>query len=92
MPKTLSPNPDRVIAKATKPKETTEGGLLLPKESQSKLVLAEVLAVGENIDWIHPGDMIVHVEFGPEPFTHEGQEVLIMREDDVLAVETTDAA
>lgn len=82
----LRPSRDRLIAKSTDAESTTTAGLLLPEQAKGKTQVAVVVAVGSELADDHKvGDHIVHVAYGPDTFTKDGVDYLIMRADDVLA-------
>ena len=48
--------------------------------------MAEVTAVGADVKEIKVGDQIVHRQYKPDQLKIDGQDVLVMKEEDVLAV------
>ena len=48
--------------------------------------IAKVLAVGKDVKEVKVGDKIVHSEYGPNRFKQGTEELLIVKEEDVLAV------
>ena len=66
----------------------TESGIIISKEEKDalKTYKAEVLAVGMEIDWIEPGDIVLYKEYGPESIIIEGEKVLWAKEEDILGV------
>lgn len=87
MTKTLIPAPDRIIAVPTKASDKTASGLLLPAGTEHKTTTAKVVSVGELCHSAVPGDIVVHIEYGPEKYELDGTEYLLMRDDEVLALE-----
>ena len=92
----LRPLGDRIIVKPLEAEEKTKGGIVLPETAKEKPQEGKVVAVGkgkilENGN-IHPvevkvGDRILYGKYsGNEITTKEGDELLIMREEDVLAI------
>ena len=92
----LQPLADRIIVKPLEAEEKTAGGIVLPDTAKEKPQEGEVLAVGEGkvLDngavqklTVKVGDKVLYGKYsGTEIKTKEGQELMIMREDDVLAV------
>jgi chaperonin GroES len=91
---TLQPLADRIVAKPVEAESTSPAGILLPDQAKEKTQLAEVLAVGPG-RWengkrlemeVKVGDKVVHSEYGPNRFKRGAEELLIMKEEDVLAV------
>lgn len=92
----IKPLADRVVVKPLEIEEKTKGGIVLPETAKEKPQEGKIVAVGkgkvlEN-GQIHPlelkvGDRILYGKYsGNEITTKEGEELLIMREEDVLAV------
>ncbi len=92
----IKPLADRVVVKALEPEEKTKGGIVLPDTAKEKPQEGKVVAVGKGkvLDNGHVqapelkvGDRILYGKYsGNEITTKEGEELLIMREDDVLAI------
>jgi chaperonin GroES len=92
---TLTPLGDRVLIKALERGELTKGGLYLPDTVTEKPQEGEVQGVGPGriLDNGHPaamdlkaGDRVVFAKYGGTEFKMDGQDVLILREADILAV------
>ena len=92
----IKPLADRVVVKPLEAEEKTKGGLVLPDTAKEKPQEGKIVAVGkgkvlEN-GQIQPmelkvGDRILYGKYsGNEISTKDGDELLIMREEDVLAV------
>lgn len=82
----LKPLADRIVAKPVEADTKTPGGILLPDQAKEKTQIAEVLAVGKDVKEIKVGDKIVHTEYGPNRFKQGSDELIIVKEEDVLAV------
>ena len=91
----LKPLGDRLVIKAIEEKEETAGGFILAGASQDKTKKAQVLAVGEGIrslngDLITPsvteGETVLVDALAGVPVKEDGQDLLIIREADVLAI------
>lgn len=92
---TLKPLNDRLVVKAVTPVEKTAGGIFLPDSAQEKPQEAEVVAVGpgKTLDngtviplEVKPGDIIVYAKYGGTEIKIGGNEYVILRQDDVLAI------
>ena len=92
----IKPLADRVVVKPLEAEEKTKGGLVLPDTAKEKPQEGKIVAVGkgkvlEN-GQIQPmelkvGDRILYGKYsGNEISTKDGDELLIMKEEDVLAV------
>ncbi len=90
----LTPLHDRVIVKPSEPDEVTTGGIILPDTAKEKPQQGEIIAVGpgktEDGKLIEPqvkvGDTVLYGKYSGTEITVEGDEHLIMRESDILAV------
>lgn len=91
----LQPLNDRVIVKADEAEEKTAGGLILTSDSKEKPVTGKVVAVGEGtIDAngnkvpvpVKVGDKVLYGKFGGTEVTVEGEELLILRAEDIYAI------
>lgn len=82
----LKPLADRIVAKPVEAETKTPGGILLPDQAKEKTTVAEVLSVGKDVKEVKVGDKIVHTEYGPNRFKDGTTELIILKEEDVLAV------
>src|SRR3954452_13132583 len=92
---TLKPLSDRIIVKAIVAEEKTPGGIVLPDTAKEKPQEGEVLAVGPGklldngkvapMD-IVVGDRVVYSKYGGTEVKLNGEELVVLRQDDVLGV------
>jgi chaperonin GroES len=91
----IRPLQDRVIVKRVKEEEKTKGGIIIPDTAKEKPIEGEIMAVGNgkaNEDGkVRPLDVKVgdHILFGKYSGTEvkiDGEDRLILREDDILGV------
>ena len=92
----IQPLGDRIVVKALEAAEKTKGGILLPETAKEKPQEGKVIAVGKGKTLesgkiealeVKVGDKILYGKYtGTEIMTREGDELLIMREEDVLAI------
>ena len=82
----LQPLADRIVATPVEAETKTASGILLPEQAKEKTQIAEVLAVGKEVKEVKVGDKIVHSEYGPNRVKQGSQELIIVKEEDVLAV------
>jgi chaperonin GroES len=89
----LQPLGDRLIVRGTDNEEVTSSGIVLPDTAQEKPQRAIVLAVGEG-RWedgkrlpmdIQAGDTVIYSKYGGTEVKVDGEDLLILRESDVLA-------
>jgi len=91
----IRPLQDRVIVKRVKEEEKTKGGIIIPDTAKEKPVEGEVLAVGNGkilddgkvrkLD-VKVGDRILFGKYSGTEIKIDGEERLILREDDILGV------
>ena len=90
----IQPLGERVLVKPTQKEEITRGGIVLPDTAKEKPQEGEVLAVGpgkrsEKGDHISMevavGDIVLYAKYGGTEIKIEGQELMILRESDILA-------
>ena len=91
----VKPLADRVVVKPSEAEEKTEGGIILPDTAQEKPQKGEIVAVGpgkksETGDTVpmelNSGDTVIYGKYSGTEINIEGQDYLIMRESDILAV------
>ena len=92
----IQPLGDRVIIKALEPKEVRKGGIIIPETAKEKPQEGEVVAVGKGrvlengsvqAPEVKVGDKVLYGKYsGNEITTKDGQELLIMKEEDILAI------
>ena len=90
----LKPLGDRLIVRAIDEEETTASGLVLPDTAKEKPQKGEVLAVGDGaldddgkrrpLD-VTEGDTVLYSKYGGTEIKVDGEELLVLRESDVLA-------
>ena len=91
----LKPLGDRLIVKAIEEEETTASGIVLPDTAKEKPQRGKVLAVGDGklseesgnripLD-VAEGDEVLYSKYGGTEIQVEGDELLVLRESDVLA-------
>ena len=91
----LKPLGDRLIVQAIEEEETTASGIVLPDTAKEKPQRGKVLAVGEGrfdedgekripVD-VDEGDEVLYSKYGGTEINVEGDDLLVLRESDVLA-------
>ena len=81
----IKPLEDRVVVEPTTQSEKTESGIILPDTAQEKPQEGKVLAVGD-CETIKKDDLVLYPKYSGTEITHNGQDVLIVSEKEVLAV------
>jgi chaperonin GroES len=91
----LRPLHDRVIVKRMEEERLSAGGIVIPDSAAEKPVRGEVLAVGngkilENGDKrdldVKAGDKVLFGKYAGTEVKVDGEELLVMREEDIMAV------
>jgi chaperonin GroES len=91
----IRPLHDRVLVKRLDEVEKTAGGLFIPDTAKEKPIEAKVIAVGagKRLDDgklrapnVKPGDRVLFAKYSGTEVKIDGEEHLIMREEDILAV------
>ena len=91
----IRPLHDRVVVKRMEEERTSAGGIVIPDSATEKPSRGEVVAVGngkvaDNGDVraldVKVGDTVLFGKFAGTEVKVDGQEVLIMREDDIMGV------
>ena len=89
----LKPLGDRLLVKPVEEEETTASGIVLPDTAKEKPQKGKVLAVGDGkledgkripLD-VAEGDEVLYSKYGGTEITIDGDELLVLRESDVLA-------
>ena len=91
----IRPLQDRIVVSRIADQEKTKGGIIIPDTAKEKPIEGKVLAVGNGriledgsvrkLD-IKVGDRVLFGKYGGTDVTIDGEELLILREDDVLGV------
>lgn len=91
---TLKPLADRVVIKMVEAEETTKSGIILAGSAKEKPQVAEVVAVGPGgvVDGkkvemsLKTGDKVITSKYSGTEVKFDGQEYIIVRESDILAI------
>jgi chaperonin GroES len=91
----FKPLHDRVLVRRVESDEKTKGGLIIPDTAKEKPAEGEVVAVGEGVRDddgdrialdVKAGDKILFGKWSGTEITLDGEELLIMKESDILGV------
>jgi len=91
----VRPLKDRIIVKRLEEEEKTKGGIIIPDSAKEKPIEGKVIAVGDgkiNKDGkkvpleIKKGDRVLFAKYGGTEIKMDGEEHLMMKEEDVLAI------
>ena len=96
----LTPLHDRVIVRRIEEKETVKGGIIIPDSAKEKPQEGEVIAVGAGkrekgervpLD-VNVGDRVLFGKYSGSEIKIDGEELLILREDEILGVLSSNGA
>ncbi|MFH1058154.1 MAG: co-chaperone GroES [Pseudomonadota bacterium] len=91
----IKPLQDRVIVKRIEEEQKTSGGIIIPDSAKEKPQQGKILAVGPGkvleggtrVDMtVKTGDLVLFGKYAGSEVKIDGDEVLIMREDDILGI------
>ncbi len=86
----MKPISDRVVVKVAPAEETTKGGIIIPDTAKEKPQKGEIVAVGSgkdgNLMTVQAGDTVLFGKYAGQKIEFEGEEYLIMREDEILVI------
>ena len=86
----ITPLADRVLVKAQAMETKTTSGLYSPETAQEKTQIGTVVAVGQGTEkvkmLVKPGDKILHDKYAGVSVKDNGDEYLILKMDDILAI------
>ncbi|MFA6281825.1 MAG: co-chaperone GroES, partial [Candidatus Omnitrophota bacterium] len=90
----LKPLGDRVVIKPSESKEQSSGGILLPETAKEKPQEGKIVAVGTGKKTddgkvvalsVKVGDLVLYGKYSGTEITVDGEEYLMVREEDILA-------
>jgi len=91
----VKPLSDRVLVKPIDPEEKQQGGIIIPDTAKEKPQEGEIVAVGpgkvndsgNKVEMeVKKGDRVLYGKYSGTEVTIDGDEYLIMRESDILAI------
>ena len=91
----VKPLQDRILIKRIEEEERTKGGIIIPDAAKEKPQEGRVVAIGDGKTLesgqkapltVKPGDKILFGKYSGTEIKVDGEEHLILREDDVLAI------
>jgi chaperonin GroES len=89
----LRPLGDRIIIKKVEAEEKTKSGIVLPSTAKEQPLMAEVVAVGDEIlndekkkEQVKPGDKVIFSKYAGTEVKVDGVELTILKLADILAV------
>ena len=92
----LQPIEDRVIVRRLEAEQKSAGGIVIPESAKEKPARGKVISVGpgkilpggkRRTPQVKKGDIVIFASYAGDEFKGDGNELLIMREEDILAIE-----
>ncbi|WMX16057.1 MULTISPECIES: co-chaperone GroES [unclassified Aureispira] len=86
----MRPINDRVLVKPAAAEETTKGGIIIPDTAKEKPQRGTVIAVGPGKEdramTVKVNDVVLYGKYAGQEVSHQGEDFLIMKEDDILLI------
>jgi chaperonin GroES len=91
----IVPLGDRVVVRPLEAEEKTKGGIVLPDTAKEKPQEGEIVAVGKGrtldngtvvVSEVKVGDRVLYGKYSGNEIVIDGEELMIMREEDLLAI------
>lgn len=86
----MKPINDRVVVKPAPAEEKTAGGIIIPDTAKEKPQKGKIIAVGPGKDGnkmtVKVGDSVLYGKYAGQELHYNGDDLLIMREDDILVI------
>lgn len=82
----IRPLGERVLVKRFEAEKKTASGIIIPTQAKEKPQMAEVVAVGKDVDGVKAGDKVLLKKYGGHEVKLEGEDYLILEAEDLLAV------
>lgn len=80
-----TPLADRVIVKPIEAETKTSSGILLAENAQKRMPIGKVIGVGKQIEELKVGDTVIYPAYGAAEIEINGETILILKEEDILA-------
>tara|TARA_R100000781_G_scaffold68885_1_gene43439 strand:+ start:273 stop:554 length:282 start_codon:yes stop_codon:yes gene_type:complete len=82
----IKPLDNRLLVKRDETKETTDSGIVLTATEQVKQSTGIVLEIGDKVESLSIGDRVVFPDYSGTIVVTEGEENLILRETEIMAI------
>ncbi|MFO0862119.1 MAG: co-chaperone GroES [Candidatus Saccharibacteria bacterium] len=82
----IQPLGDRVVLQQLAAEETTKSGIILPDSAKEKPAEGKVVAVGKDVAEVQKDDTVLYGQYGPTEVKVDGEEYMVVKEEDILAV------
>lgn len=81
----INPLADRIVLQQLDSEETTASGIILPDSAKEKPSEGKVIAVGKDVVEVQTGDTVLYSKYGPNEVKVDGEDYMIVKEEDILA-------
>jgi chaperonin GroES len=81
----IQPLGDYVVAQPEKAEAKTVTGFYIPESAKEKPSTSKVVAVGKDVKSVKVGDRILYKNYSSTEVKHDGEEFVLVKEEDVLA-------
>jgi chaperonin GroES len=82
----IQPLAEYVVAQLEAAETKTASGIYLPEAAAEKPKTAKVVAVGKKVEDVKVGDRIIYKSFSSTEVKFDGQEYILVEEEDILAI------
>lgn len=82
----IKPLGERVLVKRLESEQKTASGIIIPDTAQEKTQLGAVIAAGEGVKTVKTDDTVLFGKFSGTEIKFDGEEYLILKEDELLGV------
>ncbi|MBS4749828.1 co-chaperone GroES [Granulicatella sp. zg-ZJ] len=82
----LKPLSNRVVLQFEKEEEKKVGSFLLPNSAKPAENMAKVVAVAKDVEDVKVGDMVVFEAFASEKVAHNGEEYIVVKVENLVAI------
>lgn len=90
----IQPLADRVVVKPLEQESKTKSGIIIPDTAKEKSQKGKIVAVGKGKFKdgklvplsVKVGDVVLYKEYGGDEFKLDGEEVVVLKEEDILAI------
>jgi chaperonin GroES len=91
----VTPLGDRIVVKPLEAREKTKGGIIIPDTAKEKPLEGKIIAVGKGkvtddgkvvAPEVKPGDKVLYGKYSGTEIVIDGEEMLIVKEEDILAI------
>lgn len=85
----LVPLGDKLIVQPLSPEEQSDGGIILPQNSQTEQNMGTIISIAPTAAeaGLHLGMLVLYSQYAGQPITYKGKDYLVLSKDDIFAHE-----